>query len=223
MRKFIFILIIVSSFIGCLFAEEEQEQLKFQLLNAEDYHLSLSISTVIERFYANLEFTVAQEELADVDYFSFPLSKLAYLERVKVDGQSVRFSYTTELDPRHFDPELAAVELLDPESPVYWVSLGKELFEAKSGNIKINLEYKMLLPPWTMGENNREELVWNTGDFFYPRNLNALAELHITLLTTTLYNVDRADSFSDKGNLRTIKRKIVDIPGQEAKLTLYRS
>ncbi|MDD2542910.1 MAG: hypothetical protein PHC57_00570 [Candidatus Cloacimonetes bacterium] len=223
MRKYLLIMLLFGIICTSVLAEEVEQQLKFNLLDAEEYDLSLSISTSIERFYASLEFKVAASELKEADYYAFALSKKVYLERIKVDGMSVPFSYTTDLDPRHFEPELTQTDLLLPEADVYWVSLSNEVIAGKTEDIRINLEYKMILPPWSLDENGREQITWNTEDFFYPRNLNNPADLNITLLTTTFHGVDNADQTMDNGNLRTIKRKIVDIPGQAAKLVFFKS
>lgn len=222
MRRMIAIIIILSSLIGCLYAEEEAEQLTFRLLTAEQYKLNASISTSIGRFYANLEFSVDKEELTEADYYSFFFTKSAYLERLKIDGQSVAYSYTRNLDPQHFIPELEQAELLEADSEVYCVSLAKELFADKKGSIKISLEYKMILPEWTAAEDGRSKLEWNTKDFFYPRNLLAVAELDLEIMTTIFHTMDHAQSIQDTGTMRTIKHKIVDIPSIENKFAIYK-
>ncbi|MDD2596724.1 MAG: hypothetical protein PHY98_03390, partial [Candidatus Cloacimonetes bacterium] len=99
MRKIALLLFIMGIMIGSLSASEEQ--LRFRLLQTEEYNLSVSISTVINRFYASTEFVIDADKLAQADYYSFFIGKQAYLERIKIDGQSVPFSYTWGLDPRH--------------------------------------------------------------------------------------------------------------------------
>jgi hypothetical protein len=225
MRRFIILLLLLCSITACLFAEAEteEEQLIFSLLNAEEYNLSVSISTVINRFYGNVEFSVDKDELAEADFYSFFIAKLAYIERIKVNGKAIDCVYTHDLDPLHFVPELEQPELLAPDSPVFCISLCKDNFSDIEGTITISLEYKMILPEWKVAADGREKLEWSMSDFFFPRNLVDVSEVNIQLLTTIFHTVDNADSISDNGTMRTIRKKIVDIPGQNEKFILYKA
>ncbi|MCD8478882.1 MAG: hypothetical protein LRZ88_00745 [Candidatus Cloacimonetes bacterium] len=92
MRRLIILLLLMCSITACLFAEAEteEEQLVFRLLNAREYDLSASISTVINRFYANVQFSIDKADLQDADFYSFFISKLAYVETHQSEWQGHR-------------------------------------------------------------------------------------------------------------------------------------
>lgn len=225
MRRLIILLLLMCSITACLFAEAETEevQLVFRLLNAREYELSASISTVINRFYANVQFSIDKADLEDADFYSFFISKLAYVERIKVNGKAIECVYTRDLDPLHFVPELEQSELLAPDSPVFCISLCKDTFRDITGLITISLDYKMVLPEWTVAADGREKLEWSMNDFIVPRNMSDTSEVNFRLLTTIFHSMDNADSISDNGTMRTIRKRIIDIPGQNEKLTLYKA
>jgi len=221
MRKIALLLFIMGIMIGSLSASEEQ--LQFRLLQTEEYNLSVSISTVINRFYASTEFVIDADKLAQADYYSFFIGKQAYLERIKIDGQSVPFSYTWGLDPRHFEPVLTREDLLNPDAGVYCVSLARDVFKGKKGMVTISMSYKMMIPDWMMADDGRNVLEWNSRDCFFARNPEQSSGVNIDLLTTVFYTVDNPLSVSDQGDIRRIKLRLIDTPQDNAKLTLYKA
>ncbi|HQQ67207.1 MAG TPA: hypothetical protein PLX77_00120 [Candidatus Cloacimonadota bacterium] len=220
MRKIALLLFIMGVMIGSLSASEEQ--LQFRLLQPEEYNLTISISTVINRFYASAEFVIDVDNLAKADYYSFFISKQAYLERIKIDGKSVPFSYTWGLDPRHFEPVLTMEDLVKPDGDEYCISLSQDVFKGKKGQVTISMSYKMMIPDSVVTDDGRTVLEWNSRDCFYPRNPEQNSAVNIDLLTTVFYTVDNPLSVSDQGDIRRIKLRLVDTPQDNAKLTLYK-
>jgi len=222
MRRVVTILLLISSLMGILHAQEEPEQLKFRLLTANEYDLSLSISTVINRFYANVEFSVNPQQMGEADFYSFFITKMAYVERIKINGKAVDFHYTRELDPRHFEPELEYPQLLSPDADIYCISLDQKHFDQLDQPAVISIDYKMVLPDWTVDNTGRQKIEWQSRDFFYPKNVLSTSRLNITLLTTIFHSVEAADNVQDSGTMRKIYRSIVEYPALNATLTLYK-
>ncbi|MCD8478883.1 MAG: hypothetical protein LRZ88_00750 [Candidatus Cloacimonetes bacterium] len=99
----------------------------------------------------------------------------------------------------------------------------QDTFKDITGLITISLDYKMVLPEWTVAADGREKLEWSMNDFIVPRNMSDTSEVNFRLLTTIFHSMDNADSISDNGTMRTIRKRIIDIPGQNEKLTLYKA
>lgn len=223
MKRYLSILLLLGILSGLLYAVQDQEKVYLSLFDAHEYNLNMSMSTDANRLYANLQFKIDSARLPEAENYSFFISKRVLLERVKINGKSVPFFYTTGLDARHFAPPLENEMLLAPEAPVHCISIDKKYIKGESGEISVYLEFRSFLPEWTLDESGKEVLCWDTADFFYPRNVMHPATLNLEFSCISSFEMDAADSTTDTGSIRRIKRQILESPEAGNKIKIYKA
>lgn len=208
-------------FLLCLSAEEILiSPVEYRLLEAQEYDLELTPSRPLGKMFAKLSFEISQAELEEADFYSLFLACCAKIDRMKINGEEVEYYTTTGLHPLHFAPELNRLELIEAGSPVICYSLDPSLFDQEQNTVYI--EYQMPMPLWQPRADGSEVLSLSDIPFFYPRNLYSPAELSLSLNTTTFYRMEDADQTIDTGNLRIIRKKIVDLIDEDIKLDLIK-
>jgi hypothetical protein len=193
---------------------------EYRLLEAQEYDLQLTPGRRLGKIYAKLSFEVSQAELEEADFYSLFLACCVTIDRMKINGKEAEFFITTDLHPLHFAPELSRLELIEAGSPVVFYSFDPSLFNQEQNTVYI--EYQMPMPPWQTAGDGSEVLSLGDIPFFYPHNLYSPAELSVSVHTTTFYRMEDADQTIDNGNLRIIRKKIVDLMDEDIHLDLIK-
>ena len=193
---------------------------EYRLLEAQEYTLELTPSTSMGRIFAKLSFEISQAELEEADFYSLFLACCARIVRMKINGKDAESFITTQLHPLHFAPDLSHVELIEAGSPVICYSFDPSLFDQEQNTVYI--EYQMPMPAWQPQEDGSEVLRIGEIPFFYPRNLYSPAELSVNLHTTIYYRMEDAEQSIDSGNLRIIRKRIIDKIDEDIHLDLIK-
>lgn len=208
--RYLILIIAILGFMLSLSAEEVTliSPVDYRILEAQKYELELTPSIKLGKIFAKLSFEISHAELEEADYYSLFLACCVEIERLKINGEDVKYFITTDLHPLHFVPKLQHLELIEPEAPVICYSFAPELFDQKVNTVYI--EYNFPMPPWETQVDGSEVLHLGEVPFFYPHNIYNSAELTLILHTTRFYTLEGADKIIDTENLRIIRKTVVD-------------
>lgn len=195
--------------------------IRLSLMQAEEYHLNLTISPGLGVIFAKLEFEITKSQLQTTDYYSFFLTKAAYIEKFRINGVNTPFNITSDLHPKHFVPDLCQPVLLDSCTTVTCYSIESKILAELPEKINFCLEYRLPLPEWKTHEDGREFIAFSGCNFWYPRNLSQSSELNLSVLTTVFYTMDGA-TITDTGHIRKLQKSYIDIPGEIVPFQLYK-
>lgn len=223
MKRYLLLLLLLGILFGVLYGQPNPDRVYLSLFDAHEYTMNMTMSTEANRLYANVEFSVDSALLQEAENYCFFLSKKILLERVKINGKSVPFSYTTGLDARHFEPPLEDEMLLSPEAPVFCISIDKKHLQKEKGEIIVYLEYRSFLPDWNQDEQGRKYLLWNTADFIYPRNILKDTVLNLNFTCTPYYVLVNAESPTYRGGIRTYTREFREKAGSGNNIKVFKS
>lgn len=223
MKRYLLIMLLLGILFGILYAEKDQEKVYLSLFDAREYSLNMSMSTDANRLYSNVQFSVDSAHLQPAENYCFFLSKSNMLERIKLNGKSVPFSYVSGLDARHFEPRLENEALLSAEAPAYLISIDKKYLQQESGEIRVYIEYRSFLPAWTQDEGGREYLRWDTADFIYPKNVLSPAVLNLEFSCIPYFSLENAESTDDRAGIRRMKMQLLEKPDSGNIIKVYKT
>lgn len=225
MRRTFFLIALFLLLAAGLAAQDSAAELRFKLLEADEYELDMFYSTELQRLYMQVDFDIPKSQLDPQYYYGVFLHKDAQIQAITVSGNYESHYWANNLQPEHFEPDLIQPELLVWNTPVLFYGIHLNSFAQYTETTHFRLWYYITVPPFQIDQNNKLSTGLGADDFWYPRNITKDSTVKLTMTTTPFMTLRVGNNFAsqqDRQYSRIHKNTYIETPAQPCGFRLIR-